>query len=382
MKLRKIRYTVPLFLVTSIVLAGCSGSSGDSSGQGSDLSPQAVTELQAKIDMYKQPPPFKAPGPPIDASKLTGKQILTVPSSSAVPFCQKIDEGLATVAKEYGVTATSYQNQGQPSQWAAGVESAQNQHAALLNVACGIDPAVLGPQIAAPNGKIPVVGAHNYDPSQKPAPGLSALVYAQFKLAGELEADWTILQTKGHANVLVVDDVGSDVSTPPLIEGIKSQFAKYCPSCKVNYQSVAIPDWSTKIQPAVSAELVRNPNLNYIIPVYDGMVQFVLPAITGAAAGDKVKIASFNATPSVLSTMKSNGIVQFDVGEYFNWAVGATLDQDFRVLLGLPPSNNEFAALRIFDTSNVSEAGSPPQFENGYGNAATTGFKKLWGNGS
>jgi ribose transport system substrate-binding protein len=373
------------------VLVGCGdgGSGGGGSGGGSGggeaaISEQALAELQAKIDKYKKEPEFTPPGAPIDPRKLAGKRILTVPSSSAIPFCQQVDEGMTEVAKEYGVTAVAYENQGQPSQWAAGMTSARDTRADLVNLACGIDPAVLVPQIReAKQAGIKVVAAHNYDPTQKPVEGLDAVVHAQYKLAGELEADWTILQTKGNANVLVVDDVGSDVSTPALVAGIRQEFAKYCPSCRVTFRSVNIPDWATKIQPIVAAELTRNPKLNYIIPVYDGMVQFVLPAITAAAAGDRVKIATFNATPSVLSQMKEQGIVTFDVGEDFNWLVRAILDQNFRVLLGEKPSTTQFAGLRIFDQTNVDEAGSPPRFQQGYGQSAQQGFEKLWsGSGS
>lgn len=372
-------------LCSAALVAGCassnSGSSGAGSGAGSGggLSSQALSQLQAKIDKYKQLPAFTAPGPPIDPHKLAGKKILTVPSSSAIPFCQQVDDAMATVAKQYGLTAVAYENQGQPSQWAAGMSSASTMHANLVNLACGIDPAALNPQIQqAKQAGIKVVAAHNYDPSQTPVAGLDGIVNAQYKLAGELEADWTILKTHGHANVLVVDDVGSDVSTPALVSGIKQEFARYCSGCKVTYQHVNIPDWANKIQPIVAAQLTASPNLNYIIPVYDGMVQFVLPAITAAGAQSRVKVATFNATPSVLTQMKNEGVVTFDVGEDFNWLARAILDQDFRVLLGTAPSKTEYAGLRIFDQSNMSEAGSPPSFQQGYGQSAQQGFSKLW----
>jgi hypothetical protein len=40
-----------------------------------------------------------------------------------------------------------------------------------------------------------------------------------------------------------------------------------------------ITEWSTKIQPSVQAALISNPTANYVIPIYDSMSQFVVPAM-------------------------------------------------------------------------------------------------------
>jgi len=368
--------------LAALLLAGCGSAStaGSGSGQAAGLTAAQLTELQQKIDGYKRLPAFSPPGPAIHPSSLTGKKVLDLWSSSAIPFCKLVGDGVVQKLSSVGIKAQSYENQGQTSQWVSGLESGINGKFDAVNVGCGIDPATLQPQLQRLKAaKIPVISAHSYDKSQTPAPNLSAFVYAPYKLAGQLEADWVILQTKGRANVLVVDDVGSDVSTPALVEGLKGEFAKYCAAtCKVNYQSVGIPDWATKIGPVVSAELTRNPDLQYVIPVYDGMVQFVEPEIRAAGKAGKVKIATFNASPPVMQLMQSGNIVDFEVGEDFNGLVGAITDQTLRVLLGGAPSPNEVAGMRIFDKGNASEVGQPPVFQQGYGNSAEMGFQALW----
>lgn len=372
-----------------LLLAACgssngsssSGSAGSSGAAKEALSQQQASELQAKIDKYKQLPAFHAPGPAFDASKAAGKKILTIPSSSALEFCHKVDLGVADAAKQYGVQAVEYENQGQPNQYVAGMNAAQTNGANVVNIACGTDPATLTPQTQnLKRAGIATVAAHNYDPSKKNlAPDLAGIVNAQYKTVGELQADWVILQTKGKANVLAIDDIGSDIATPELVSGISQEFAKYCPdTCKVRHVSVPIPNWSTAISPIVAAELTRNPKLNYVIPVYDDMVKYVLAPLTSAGAADRVKIASFNASPSVVKLIQEGNVVTFDVGEDANGLSRAIFDQDARILLGMPPAKNSFAALRIFDKSNASEAGSPPSFTKGYGDAAANGFKKLW----
>lgn len=371
--------------LTGLLLTACGSGSGPSGASASGdqttgLSDAQVTELQRKIDGYEKLPEFVAPGDSIDPSLLKGKKVLNVWSSSAIPFCKLVGDGVVQKLKSVGIQAQNYENQGQTSEWVAGLESAINGQFDAVNLGCGIDPATLQPQLQQlKSAGIPVISAHSYDQSQVPADNLSAFVYAPYKLAGELEADWVILQTRGRANVLVVDDVGSDVSTPALIEGIKGEFAKYCPeTCKVTYQSVAIPDWANKIGPTVAAELTRNPGLQYVIPVYDGMVQFVEPEIRAAGKSDKVKIATFNASPPVMELLQSGEIVKFQIGEDFNWLVGAITDQTLRVLLGVTPSDKQVAGVRVFDKRNAADVGTPPTFEKGYGDSAEQGFQTLW----
>jgi ribose transport system substrate-binding protein len=375
------RVTATIGLLVVAGLAACSSSSpaaapASSSAAGSTSSTLAA--VQAKIDHYTQAPAWVPPGPAINLASLAGKKILVIPTSSAIPFCSGISTDMARVAKQYGITVTQYANQGEPSQWVAGMDQALSTHQNLVDLTCGLNPASVGPQIAQLKAAgIDVVSAHAYDPSQQPFPGLSAVVYATYNLVGQLEADWAILQTRGRGNIFVVSDEG-DVSEPPLIAGIRSQFAQYCPSCTVSYVYIPIPDWATKIQPAVAAKISSDPNLNFIIPIGDGMVQYVAPSIVAAGATSRIHLGSFNATPSVIQMMQSGSTVTFDVGEDFPWLSHAILDQDFRVLLHATPSPSEYAPLRIFTKQNADEAGHPPSFEDGYGNAATTNFAVLW----
>ena len=239
-------------LLLATVIAACSSSSSPSSGPTTSSSASGSTSsglaaLRAKIAHYMQAPAWLSPGPSINLASLSGKKILVIPTSSAIPFCSDISAEMASVAKQFGVTVTQYANQGEPSQWVAGMEQALSTHQNLVDLTCGLNPASVGPQISQlKSAGIDVVSAHAYDPSQRPFPGLSGVVYAQYNFVGELEADWSILQTGGHGNILVVSDEG-DVSEPPLIAGIRSQFAQYCPSCTVSYVYIPIPDWATKI---------------------------------------------------------------------------------------------------------------------------------------
>ncbi len=338
-----------------------------------------VAKLDHRLAGVMTPPRFAGAGGPIDPAPLKGKLIFTIPLSTAIPFCAVVDRQLGVDAKRLGLRSEIWQNSAQLAQWAQGFTAAGQHKAALVNVFCGLDPNAVAPQVRATlAAPIPVVAAHSYAQGQPQFPGLSGVVYGAYIPAARLEADWVIRQTQGAADALVITAPG--VANSPFIQqAIAGQFHKYCPACKVRFLGVNPPDWATKIGPQVQSAILADPKLNYIIPIYDGMVQFVMPPIISTGAGGRVKIASFNATPAVLDMMRTGNVVTFDVGEDPIWLAGAILDQDMRVLLHKKLVADDMAGLRAFTKANVTAAGVPAKFATGYGNAAAAGYAKLWG---
>ena len=198
-----------------------------------------------------------------------------------------------------------------------------------------------------------------------------------FELAGRLEANAVIAQSGGRADVLVItsDDARS---TRPLVRGLRSELATRCPACKIRTVDVPIPDWATGIRTEVQSALVRDPGINYVIPIYDSMSQFAIPAIAAGGASGRVKVDTFNGTPFVLKLLQSHDVVAMDAGESLAWVGWASMDQVFRVLAGEAPASSEHTPIRVFDSTNVGEAGHPPQFDTGYGNSYVDGYRKLW----
>jgi ribose transport system substrate-binding protein len=170
------------------------------------------------------------------------------------------------------------------------------------------------------------------------------------------------------------------VANSPFIEkAITGMFTKYCPDCKVRVSGVNPADWATKVGPTVQSAILADRTLDYVIPIYDAMVQFAVPAVITTGASGRVKIASFNATPAVLDMMRTGDIVAFDSGEDTTWLAGAILDQDMRVLLKKPLIKNDAAGIRAFTKKDADAAGIPAKFGVGYGDSALKGYEALWG---
>jgi len=333
---------------------------------------------QANLAKNRAVPKFIAPGPAFDAkAKAGGKTLFVIPASSSVPFVSTISNNMKRIAALTGVKTTIWQNQGQPSQWVQGMNAAIAQKASAIVLLAGNDPAALQPQIKAAKATgIPTIVAHLYDIHQKSAPNVGGVVNIPYELAGELIADQAIVGTGGKTDALVVT-INQVKSTVPMVTGVKSQFSKYCSGCKLSFTDVTIADIATKIQPNVQAALTADPNINYVICLYDSAeAPFAEAAIRAAGRTGKVHISTFNGTPSVLKDVKSGGIVTMDVAENLDWIGYAILDQSMRVMGGLPAVPDEHVPVRLFDSSNISQAG--PGFTSGWGTAYISGYKKLW----
>jgi ribose transport system substrate-binding protein len=334
---------------------------------------------KALVDAHTQLPSYTPPGEPFDAAKcMKGKKLLTMPVSSANPFTKNISLAMIAVGKQIGFQVTEWENQARPTQWVQGMEFAINNKYDAVDLLGGVNPAVLGPQIAeAKKAGIQVFTSHFYDTIQAPDPSVDYSLNIPYHDVGALLAGWVTLKSGGHVNAVIV---GSDeiVPTAPYVQGFKDTLAKICgPGCKTTYVNAPVPEWSTKIQPSVQSALIADPTINYVVPIYDSMSQFVIPAITITGKKASVKIATFNGTPFVIDAVQK-GNVEMDVGESLGWIARSILDGYMRKLCGLPTYSQLYVPFYIFDKSNAANAGTPADYDRGYGDQHVAGYNKLW----
>ena len=129
-------------------------------------------------------------------------------------------------------------------------------------------------------------------PTQKSSPEhrgfcLYADIPIDYFKAGALLVDWAVVQTKGDMNALVLISTGP-LSTDSMMAGINAEL-KHCEHCKTKVMNFPVVDWGTRITPNVQSALLSDPTVNYIIVIYDSMSQFVVPAVIGANATQRVK---------------------------------------------------------------------------------------------
>ena len=344
-----------------------------------DAVAEGLARATEVVDSHRSVPDFVAPGEAFDIRAVAaGKKMLSIPNTSSNQFLKGIIQREIAVGAEIGLEVREWENQGQPNQWVQGIEYAIANDFDIVDLISGVNPAVIEPQLeAAKAAGVKVFTSHFYDPSQPANPLLAGDLPFSFYNQGWVIGNWTIAQTKGAANIIVVksDEVPP---TAPYVQGIRDAFEKNCPNCVILQEiNVGITEWGTKIQPAVQSALISQPTANYVIPIYDSMTQFVVPALELTGKGETVKIATGNGTPFVLDFIR-DGKVEMDVGESLDWVARATLDGYMRSLAGLEMPKELAVPLYIFDASNIETAGVPAEANKGYGEAYVAGFEENW----
>jgi ribose transport system substrate-binding protein len=344
-----------------------------------DAAADGLARAKEKLQKYTEKPVFVAPGEAFDAKACAkGKKQLSIPNSSANPFLKGIIDREKKAGAEVGLQVREWENQGQPSQWVQGMEFAIRDKYDIVDLISGIDPSTIEPQVkAAKAAGVKVMTSHFYDPSDKQNPLVSSSLTIGFGEIGTILANWATVHTDGKANIVIIksDEVPP---TKPLVSNLKSELAANCPNCKIVQEiNVGVTEWATKIQPAVQAAVQANPNVNVVIPIYDSMSAFVVPALRLTGKTGKVKVATFNGTPFVLDFIQQ-GAVDMDIGESLDWIAYATVDGHLRDLCGLKSPSALNVPFYIFDKHNAADAGKPAAYDKGYGDAYISGFRKLW----
>lgn len=341
---------------------------------------EGLARAAERLAVYAELPVFTPPGEPFDIRAcVAGSKMLSIPNTSANPFLKGIIDRMKAVGDEIGLEVVEWENQGQPSQWVQGFDFAIREDFDIINLIAGISPDTVEPQVqAATDAGVKVMTSHFYDPSFEPHPLLSSHLPIGFNEIGKILANWTAVNTDGEAKILTI--VSREVPpTIPLVDGIETELAENCPNCEIVQEvNVGVAEWGTKIQSAVQSALLANPEIDVIIPIYDSMSQFVVPALRLTGNLGDVKVATFNGTPFVLDFIQQ-GAVTMNIGESLDWIAYATIDGHARDLCDLDVPDRLNVPFYIFDESNAATAGTPAQFDTGYGDAYVTGFAELWG---
>ena len=380
------RITVALAAVSLLSLAACS-EGASSRAAGADNPAIDTSEVQAVVDAAQETPTFTKPGPAFDASKASGKTVVNISLNSTVPFNQIVDAAMGEAGKAAGVEVVQFTNQGQTSQWIQGIQSAIAQKADAIVLEGSPDPKLLGPQIAAAReAGIPVISTHLYDESyveaaKKDQPNVTAFVDAHHYRAGTLMADYAIEHSGGNVNAYFV--ASNEVQpSAGIAKAFSDELELRCPdTCKATVVNIPISDWATKVPTQVQTALLKDPSINYVVPVFDGMTSFLTTGITQAGKTGDVNIVAYNGTASVMGMIQEENLVVAEIGEPLEWLGWANMDQVLRVLAGEEPLASEKTPLRIFDESNIDEAGTPANQKDGYGDPDEfkDGYLNLWG---
>jgi ribose transport system substrate-binding protein len=372
--------------------AGCGGDDDEEAGApaGTDTAATETTaeasgvvaEAQKLIDAAREPLEFEPPGPPIDVSEAQGKRILVLSVDQRVPTLAQAAGVMQEAGRAAGVTVTIFDARSDVARMQQGLDQAVRQADAAILL--GIPIALVGPGLAkAKAANVPTVSVLNNEP-EAGAPGQGAgdeNVFAttapSYFKGGQLVAAKAIVDTEGEAKV-VIFNTSEITPAAPTVEGMKDMLER-CDTCEiVDENDTPLAEWSTALTGKAVSAIRQNPDVNFLLPIFDGMGIFVHAGILQANATDRVKVAAFNGTPAALDLILQGDAFTGDPGQPNGWLGWHAVDQALRGILGEEPGDPEIP-IRFFDDSNL-EGVDVNDLDEPYGNPDyRAGFQELWG---
>ena len=378
------RSVLVLVVAAALALSAACGSStssdGGNGGQATDSGGSSAAVAQAVADTQKatQPTTFTAPGPAFDPTPVRGKKLYVIDVASSIPLTQVTDAAAQEALGLFGATLVRFDGKGSASEFARGVNQAIADHADGIAL-FAIDPNVVaGPVQKAIDANIPVIVLQYGDADATLPPGVAAQVTYCYSCAGQIMANWIVADTNGKAagvELITSTDVSN---SKPLIEGFTQKLKDGCPGCKIYTDNVPVANWQTDVGTTVKSALTSNPDIKYVVPIYDGMALFASPAVqTSGKSG--VKVVTFNGSLGNMQDLAAGQTVAAEVGSPQAQEGWALADQFMRIIAGEAPANDENVGLRLFDKTNIASIDLTKAEQNWYGVDFQSGYKKLWG---
>lgn len=341
---------------------------------------------QKAIDENRGEPKFIEPGPAFDATPAKGKTIALVPDYPSLPFVQEINAGLKPAAEAAGLNVKDCANDGTVGGWVKCFNQAINAKPDAIVLNGSPSPSQLQPQInAAKKAGIPVIA--NHVPLDKDFPagtlpktnqtGLDASQPGPFPLGSKLIADYMVAQDGDKVNVLI-QTANEAPASRGMVKMIQDELKAKCASCKNTVINVPIVDWATKLENEIRTSLLRDPEINWVVTIYDGAMPQAVSGIRSAQRQGKAKLIGFNGQGYALEAI-AKGTATATMGENLEWTGWSTIDRTLRVLTDNEPTETNDTPIRVWDKENIADAGDPPKPTVGYGETFKDDYLTLWG---
>lgn len=338
---------------TLLLAAACSSSDdtepaagGNDSGGDAGVNSDALAAVETNLAV---PEPFTAPGPDLEGvDQMAGKKVLYIPISLQIPAFQSVFTAVQEATGEVGMEASSCDGKFNP----AGVAACINQALAQDVDVVVLDQIPLG--LAAQGvAQLQEAGISILVSGQEAAPGTAELAYLDTGGAQVITsmADWVTVDSGGEANVLVVAQVDSPRQQAYIDEGLIPRFEEVCPDCTTTVTTTTASQLS-QLGTQVSAALLQNPDIDYIVSEFDANVSYILQGLQNAPTGSEVKVVSAIGDIASLERVAS-GQQAYDALGSNRWAGWAITDQVLRMLTGAEPLESSIGPSRAFDSSNI-----------------------------
>jgi len=359
---------------------GGGGGGGGEGGGGADVqqAKRLVAEAEAPVE-------FEAPGPAVEfGDELRGKTYFQIVNGLEFPFIQGMVAGVKEAAEATGMNIVVTDGAGSTSKAARLIEQAVGREVDAIAL-YGFSPnALTAPIRGAKDAGIPVVVTVGQDSTAVPPElkeiGVAGIASYSYTGAGRELANYVIADSEGEAKVTIFDVPEIDASA---LEkgGFLEQMEKLCPDCETTTVDAPLAQWQSGLPSQTASAIQKDPNVDYLFPMFDGMVFSMIPSVNRVGAQDRVSIVSNNASQPLLKDIQSGKPpMAADVGVSTHWLGWALMDQAGRLLVGEPPVDDAKVPLRLFTEKSLRGVDLEANESTWYGDADFRGeYRRLWG---
>jgi len=320
---------------------------------------------------------------PTDAAKAPKNiKVAIIPCAAAFHGCTSPADAAAEAAKAIGWTVTQYDGGGDQQKQNAAMLDAVSAGANVI-LLMAIDPNFVQLGLAAAKkAGIPVLSGT--DSTNTPNPVIKPTgdnlnyvldVSPSLVEVGHRMADWTIADSGGKANVLIIkaDEFPSvRAENQGQVEGLKA-----CSGCVIQpFLSTTSAQVATTLGQQVVGYLRSHPEVNYVLGPFDPADVFIVNAIAQAGLGDRVKVVAELGDGQNLDFIRNKRVQVADAAIDNTYIGYAVIDQAIRVLNKQPviEPNGENVPFQMLDETNLPPPGTDWRASYDYKSA----YLKLW----
>jgi ribose transport system substrate-binding protein len=335
--------------------------------------------VQALVEKYRKPSnAFVAPGPPVDASSLTGKTVWFIPLGAVIPALGVEAKGIQEAATGLGITVKTCDGKLQPAAASACISQATRSGADGILIDSITPQTVTTALREAEAKKIPVVQMFGVPGTNGPYTQFFSL---QDRQSHAIAADWIIANSLGKAHVLTSTSKGDLAAENTVKTGGGAELTQRCPSCQVTNVNIT-PTTVDSLTAATSTALLKAPTIDYGLPEFDFLVPLFQRGVQQAGRTTKLKIVSTNGVLSSMQLVKA-GKQAADGTANRNYGGWAAMDAYVRLALGQPAATKQFMPVRVFDATNIDSVNLTEDASKSGEWFGDLGYKqdflKLWG---
>ena len=346
-----------------------------------EITSAQLASLSTRLASYKSVPEFTCKSETIDAKSISNNaKIAFIGDNINNSYTSLVSKQFSTAAKSAGFKkVTIADTDTTTSLYNDALTAAVNENDKIAVMFGNISKDSISSQIelTQANGIKVISGANaGLDENEH---FVDNTVPIDFQSAGQLLADWAIVQQKGKVNALAVNCSDSG-SSNAVYKGFTKEFETYVSSGYCTALNVSSADIGNGLSSKIKDAVTTDTNLNYIIVFDDSLLNDTISAVE--QSGKKIKIIATGGSPETFKAAE-NGQIEMLIAQSYEWTAYAIVDYALRVMAKTELPKKQDVPFRIVTSESIKKDLEKSDddydfYEICFGAAFVEGYSNLW----